>query len=102
MRRDDEYGQSEMLALAWDVQTNTRSSNTFIVPHRRDTRNGPKALTDQRDIYENNANNAARRLREAIFAVLPTWFVEEAKDICNQTLNDGGGEAAAEADRGGA
>ena len=92
MRRDDEYGQSEMQAWAWDVQTNARSSNTFIVPHRRDTRNGPKTLTDQRDIYENNANNAARRLREAIFAVLPTWFVEEAKDICNQTLNDGGGK----------
>ena len=95
MRRDDEYGQSEMQAWAWDVQTNSRSSNAFIVPHRRDTRNGPKALTDQRDIYENNANNAARRLREAIFAVLPTWFVEEAKDICNQTLNDGGGKPLA-------
>lgn len=95
MRRDDEYGQSEMQAWAWDVQTNSRSSNAFIVPHRRDTRNGPKTLTDQRDIYENNANNAARRLREAIFAVLPTWFVEEAKDICNQTLNDGGGKPLA-------
>jgi hypothetical protein len=95
MRRDDEYGQSEMQAWAWDVQTNSRSSNAFIVPHRRDTRNGPKVLTDQRDIYENNANNAARRLREAIFAVLPTWFVEEAKDICNQTLNDGGGKPLA-------
>ena len=95
MRRDDEYGQSEMQAWAWDVQTNARSSNTFIVPHRRDTKKGPKTLTDQRDIYENNANNAARRLREAIFAVLPTWFVEEAKDICNQTLNGGGGKPLA-------
>lgn len=95
MRRDDEFGQSEMQAWAWDVQTNSRSSNAFIVPHRRDTSNGPKALTDQRDIYENNANNAARRLREAIFAVLPTWFVEEAKDICNQTLTDGGGKPLA-------
>jgi hypothetical protein len=95
MRRDDEYGQSEMQAWAWDVQTNSRSSNAFIVPHRRDTSSGSKPLTDQRDIYENNANNAARRLREAIFAVLPTWFVEEAKDICNQTLTDGGGKPLA-------
>jgi hypothetical protein len=95
MRRDDEFGQSEMQAWAWDVQTNSRSSNTFIVPHRRDTKDGSKALTDQRDIYENNANNAARRLRETIFAVLPTWFVEEAKDICNQTLTDGGGKPLA-------
>lgn len=91
MRRDDEYGQSEMQAWAWDVETNTRVANTFIVPHRRDTRDGWKLLTDQRDIYENNANNAARRLREAIFAVLPTWYTETAKDLCNKTLRDGGG-----------
>jgi hypothetical protein len=93
MRRDDEYGQSEMQAWAWDVETNTRVANTFIVPHRRDTKDGPKLLTDQRDIYENNANNAARRLREAIFAVLPTWFTETAKDRCNGTLRNGGGKA---------
>ncbi|HLK00289.1 MAG TPA: hypothetical protein VKU39_10335 [Streptosporangiaceae bacterium] len=92
MRRDDDYGQSEMQAWAWDVETNTRISNTFIVPHKRDTRNGPRILTDQRDIYENNANNAARRLREAIFAVLPTWFTETAKDLCNKTLREGGGK----------
>lgn len=91
MRRDDEHGQSEMQAFAWDVQTNTRASTTFIVPHGRDTKNGRKALTDLRDIYENNANNGARRLREQIFAVIPTWFTEEAKDRCQKTLEDGGG-----------
>lgn len=90
--RDDGHGQSEMLAFAWDVETNTRSSNTFIVPHMRDTREGAKQLTDMRDIYENNANNGARRLREAIFSILPPWFVEEAKDLCNKTLTDGGGK----------
>jgi hypothetical protein len=96
MRRDDGYGQSEMQAWAWDVQTNARSSNIFIVPHRRDTRDGSKALTDQRDIYENNANNGARRLREAVFAILPTWYVEDAKDACAKTLEDGGGKPLAE------
>jgi hypothetical protein len=45
-----------------------------------------------RDIYENNANNGARRVREAIFAILPPWFVEEAKQICTKTLADGGGK----------
>lgn len=94
LRRDDEAGQSEMQAWAWDVQTNTRSSSTFIVPHKRDTRKGgPKPLTDMRDVYENNANNGARRLREAIFSVLPPWFVEEAKDLCSQTISDGGGQS---------
>jgi hypothetical protein len=96
MRRDDEYGQSEMQAFAWDVQTNSRNSSTFIVPHRRDTRNGAKQLTDMREIYENNANNGARRVREAIFAILPPWFVEEAKELCAQTLRDGGGKPLAQ------
>jgi hypothetical protein len=91
LRRDDEYGQSEMQAWAWDVQLNTRSSSTFIVPHKRDKKGGAERLTDMRDIYENNANNGARRLREAIFSVIPDWFVEQAIEVCSQTLKEGGG-----------
>jgi hypothetical protein len=91
MLRDDFHGQSEMLAFAWDVQTNTRNSSTFIVPHKRDTKKGVTTLTDMRDIYENNTNNASRRVREAIFAVLPPWFVEQAKSLCSKTLEHGGG-----------
>lgn len=91
LRRDDEYGQSEMQAWAWDVQTNSRVASTFIVPHLRDTRQGPSQLRELRDIYENNANQGSRRLREQIFAILPPWFVEEAKELCQQTLRDGGG-----------
>lgn len=92
LRRDDEFGQSEMQAWAWDVQANTRSSSTFIVPHMRDKRGGAERITDMRDIYENNANNGARRLREAIFSILPDWFVEQAKELCAKTLTDGGDE----------
>lgn len=92
LRRDDEFGQSEMQAFAWDVQTNSRNSSTFIVPHLRDKKGGAVKLTELRDIYENNANNGARRVREAIFAILPPWFVEEAKELCNKTLRDGGGK----------
>lgn len=92
LSRDDEHGQSEMLAYAWDVQTNARSSTTFIVPHKRDTIDGAKPLVDMRDVYEHNANMGARRVREMIFAILPPWLVEEAKDLCNKTLADGGGE----------
>jgi len=89
LRRDDTYGQSEMQAWAWDVQTNTRSSTTFIVQHVRDTQSGTKTLTDQRDIYENNANNGARRLREMIFAILPGWYTEDAVQACYETLAGG-------------
>lgn len=93
LRRDDEYGQSEMQAFAWDIATNARISSTFIVPHKRDTKDGAKPLAELRDIYENNANQGARRVREAIFAILPPWFVEEAKDLCNATLEHGGGKS---------
>lgn len=92
LSRDDAAGESQMLAYAWDVQTNTRSESIFIVKHIRDStdkrtrvkRRDP--LVDQRDIYENNANNGARRLREAIMSILPAWYVEEAKDRCWKTL----------------
>ncbi len=91
LERDDEHGQSTMQAWAWDLETNVRPSQVFIVPHKRDTKDGVKFLVDMRDVYENNTNHAARRLRQQIWAVLPPWFVEEAEDICAKTLRDGGG-----------
>lgn len=87
--RNDAAGQSEMVAYAWDVQTNSRSATSFIVPHKRDKKGGAETLVDLRDIYENNANNAARRLREMIFSVLPRWYVDEAMAICRVTLEKG-------------
>ncbi|WP_406418319.1 hypothetical protein [Streptomyces sp. NBC_01614] len=92
MRRDDEYRQSEMQAWAWDVEANTRHVLTFIVPHAKFAKGKVEALIDLRDIYENNANNGARRLREAIFAVIPDWFTEEAGELCRETLNKGDGK----------
>jgi hypothetical protein len=91
LSRDTAQGQSEILAYAWDLQRNSRSSQIFIAPHVMDTQKGKKTLTDLRDIYENNSNLGARRLREAIFAVLPSWFVAEAVKLCQQTLDNGDG-----------
>jgi hypothetical protein len=91
LRQDDEAHQSEMQAYAWDLETNARSTQIFIVPHRRDTRKGPKVLEGMQDIYENNANAGARRVREAIFAVLPMWFVDEAQELCRETVKKGDG-----------
>jgi hypothetical protein len=90
LSRDDVAGQSEMQAWAWDVQTNERVSSTFIVPHGRDTKTGVKPIEDLRSIYENNANAAARRLREMIYALLPVWFRAEAEEICRRTMQGGG------------
>lgn len=91
LRRDDEYKQSEMQAWAWDIEANSRHVLTFIVPHARFANKKVEPLLDLRDIYENNANNGARRLREAIFATLPDWFIEESEELCRETLNKGDG-----------
>lgn len=90
--RDDERKMSEMQAYAWDMETNTRTEMMFLVPHKMDTKSGAKALIDMRDIYENNANNGARRLRECIFRVLPPYFKEAAKAACYDTLQNGASE----------
>lgn len=90
LRRDDDAGQSEMQAWAWDVEKNTRVSATFISPHKRDKRGGAEKLVDLREIYEQNSNVGARRVRESIFAVLPDWFIEEAKALCEETMSGKG------------
>ncbi|MEU9597183.1 hypothetical protein AB0E06_10260 [Streptomyces sp. NPDC048109] len=93
LRRDDAAGESEMQAWAWDLETNERASTTFIVPHTRWTKtDGGTRLEDPRDVYENNSNNGARRLREMIFSVLPDWFREQAKTIATNTLEKGQGD----------
>jgi hypothetical protein len=84
--RDTIRHQSQILAVAWELESNARATATFLAPHVRDTKSGQKALVDLRDIYENNANMGARRLREMIFNVLPDWYTEQAQDICRATL----------------
>lgn len=89
LSQDETRGQSEMLAFAWDMETNARSEITFIVPHVKGS--ARRRLTGTQEIYENNASFSGRRLREVIFNVLPVWFREEAAEICHKTLESGGG-----------
>lgn len=89
LSRNDRAAESEMMAYAWDLQTNTRSTMGFIVPHKRDKRGGPETLTDMRDIYDNNSNMGARRVRTCIFRILPPYLIEQAKATCYQTLKGG-------------
>lgn len=88
LSQDD--GKSEMQAYAWDLETNTQSVQNFTNPHQREVGKGSNkrmvTLTTQRDIYENNANMATRRLRSRILAILPAWFVEGAIAECKRTL----------------
>lgn len=73
-------------AFCWDLETNVRKSMVFTVPHVRHTRQGSRPLTDPRDIYENVANNGARRLRACILGVIPGDVTEAAVEWCNATL----------------
>jgi hypothetical protein len=91
LSRDDEAQMSEIQAYAWDQQTNVRSSRTFQVPHARMVKGARSPLTDLGDVYLNNQNIGARAVREAIFTVLPAEFVEEAQDLCRDTLKRGDG-----------
>lgn len=84
LSQDD--GKSEMQAYAWDLETNAQSVQNFTNPHQREQKGKMVTLTSQRDIYENNANMATRRLRARILAILPSWFVEDCIAECKRTL----------------
>lgn len=84
-------GVTELEAYAWDLETNTLTTQRFTVHHKRDTKAGGYALTDQRDIYELGANMGARRMRARILAVLPADIVKAAEEKCRQTLSGGSG-----------
>jgi hypothetical protein len=92
LRRDDEAGESEVQAFAWDVQTNVRSTRTFVVPHARMKAGAREKLVDLGDIYLNNQNVGARAVRECINTILPAWFTDEAEERCHTTLNEGEGK----------
>lgn len=96
LSRDDEAGESEMQVWAWDQQTNSRSTRSFIAPHVRMKRGNRERLTDISDIYLSNQNVGARAVRECIFAVLPGWFVAEAEARCKDTIKNGDGRPFAD------
>ena len=77
---------AEMEAFCWDLETNTRRSVVWRASSIRNTKRGSYALTDERDIYENQANQAARRVRSCILAVIPGDVVEAATTACGQTI----------------
>ena len=89
---DQKDGHSEMMAYAWDLETNTRVTKIFSVEHKRDTKKGSYLLTDSRDIYEATANFGARRMRACILGVIPGDVVDMAVDECKHTQMSGIGK----------
>jgi len=77
---------STVQTVAWDLETGYQCDKVFQVGHIRHTKRGPSKLEDPRDIYENVANQAARRLRACILAVVPGDVVEAAVAQCEVTM----------------
>jgi hypothetical protein len=80
-------GESTVQSYAWDVENNVRREVTFQVSHYRQAKGTKKLLTDPRDIYEQVANQGARRLRACILAVIPGDVIEAAVNQCETTLH---------------
>lgn len=87
---DQRNGESQVMAYAWDLETNTRQTKIFTVKHERRVGKGENfridELTDPRDIYEMVANNGARRLRACILGVVPGDVVDAAVEACEKTI----------------
>lgn len=77
---------SEVEAFCWDLQSRTSKRLQFIVRHWRDTKSGGYKLKDERDIYELVANQAQRRVRACIQAMIPGDVVDAAMDQAAITL----------------
>lgn len=78
---------SEVEAFCVDLESRTTKRLQFIVRHWRDTKSGGYQLKDERDIYELIANQAQRRVRACILALIPGDVVDAAMQQAVVTLN---------------
>lgn len=85
-RRD---GYSRVRCWAWDTQSNSRAERTMQVRHWRDTQAGGYEISEERDIYEHIANQAARRVRACLEEVIDSDIIADAVDACRDTLKKG-------------
>lgn len=81
-------GESVMQAYAIDLENNVKFSSQFTVRHFRNTKQGGKVITDERDVYEMVANMASRRLRTCLERIIPGDILDEAEQACEQTMID--------------
>ncbi len=84
LSRDDH--KSEVEVFAWDVENNNRSTRQLTVMHVIDTKNGPKACRDQKEIDDKISNVASKQVRGRILALVPKWLLEDAILECKKTL----------------
>lgn len=80
-------GVSLLQAYAYDLESNVPVERVFEVRHVRDTKQGPKPITDERDIYELEANQAQRRVRACLEALVPGDVLDACEDAFKETLS---------------
>lgn len=71
-------------------------SRQFELKHWRTTKNGGYKLTDDRDIYELEANMASRRIRACILQMVPGDVTQIAVAACRKTASSGLAEKMAD------
>ncbi len=84
---DDGVPYSDVEAYAIDLQNRSRRAVTFVVRHWRDTKKGGYVLKDERDINELVSNQAQRRVRSCILAIIPGDITEAAMKQVAVTLS---------------
>jgi len=82
-------GSSIIRAYAWDLETNLLIDRQFEVKHWRTTKSGGYAITEDRDIYELEANMSARRIRACILQMIPGDVTDAAVAACRKTASSG-------------
>lgn len=87
LHRDERNRHTEMQAWAWDLQSNFRIEETFIVPWVVDLR-GEKSrpANSEREIRELCSAVAQRKVRVQAANVLPDWYVAEAEDTARAVI----------------
>ena len=71
-------------------------SRQFELKHWRTTKSGGYKLTDDRDIYELEANMASRRIRACILQMVPGDVTQIAVAACRKTASSGLAEKMAD------
>lgn len=77
---------NKVRAYAYDMESNVQAERVFSVSNMRFTRTGSYQISDPRDIYENIANSASRRIRACIIEIVPADVIEYAMECCDRTI----------------
>lgn len=83
---DTDDGKSTMLAYAWDVENNIKTTKQFDVSMKRYTKKGVYVLTDMRDQYEMKASYGARFLRGCILNLIPNYILDSCIEEIKITM----------------